>query len=100
MNFSQAHLIGATQLNVGTSAGFALEVSAPAYVNGWKLKYVSGGTLEIVNSGASIAFGTGYLVGTTELLEFNGPAKFYLKSTGATSVVHALMFKSAGATNS
>lgn len=63
------------------------------------LKYVSGGTLEIIGMTTQIVgqtltaaqlatlSGTGYLVGGTEVLQFSGPVQFYLSATGATTVV-------------
>lgn len=79
------------------------------------VKYLSGGTLEILqcSTGASLVSGgsqlfsapnfmsgstqtvamlaalsgTGYLMGTSEVLNFDGAPRFYLSSTGATTIV-------------
>ena len=61
------------------------------------LKYFSGGTLEVHGTnrtngstmpGASLAplIGTGYILGTSEVLSLAGPTRIYLMATGATAV--------------
>ena len=71
----------------------------------WKVKYLSGGTLEIVGaslgstlSQASLAglSGSGYLMGATEALDIDGPARFYLMAHGATTFVTLLREKTSG----
>lgn len=73
--------------------------------NSLLLKYFSGGTLEIIGVTAGVtltaaqlvtASGTGYLIGTSEILSLDGPARFYLSSLGATSVLHVITGRSAG----
>lgn len=93
--------VGATQLVVGVSS--ILKVQPSAYSFGYNLKLFSGSSLEFVNSCATLTgtgatgWGTGYLIGSSESVTFDGPATFYLAATGATAVVHCLMGKTAGA---
>ena len=61
------------------------------------IKIVSGNSLEVGGSyslltGASTAFtwGSGYLLGATEILSFNSTGNFYLAATGATVTAHIL----------
>lgn len=60
------------------------------------LKYFSGGTCEILGVASGVTYnaatlaalsGTGYLFGALEVVPLAGPVRFYLSSTGATSVV-------------
>ena len=94
--------IGATRIAVGMSS--IIKCSPTAYSFGINLKILSGGgTLEIVSSppsltGASSAVhGTGYPVGASESVTFDGPATFYLLATGATMVCTVLLGRTAGA---
>lgn len=96
--------MGATRYSVGTSQILRLAPLPGAAMS--VLKYISGGSLEIVNpvlSGASTAaasgWGAGYLMGTTETMPIYGPAVFYLAASGATCVVAlATGFSAGGAT--
>lgn len=72
---------------------------------GWLIKYpILGGTLEIAGStgmagGLSFAvqtWGAGYVMDATESIAIDGPASFYLRSAGATSVVHVVRTLTAG----
>lgn len=81
----RAYLLGATMINIGSS-GAAEAVSAPSNCVGGFFKIKSGaGTLAIVTAGTSLT--QGYLVGATEVVDFTGPAKFYLAATTATMVI-------------
>lgn len=87
------------------------------------VKYLSGGTLEILPASLGMSFvpgtstysapyfsagstqtaamlaalsGTGYLMGTSEALNITGPARFYLSATGATVVTTVIRGLSAG----
>lgn len=87
------------------------------------IKYLSGGTLEILPASLGASFvpgtstygsyaftagstqtaamlavlsGTGYLMGTSEALTFDGAPRLYLSSTGATSVVAIIKSLSSG----
>ncbi len=88
---SELAMLGATQFAVGLSQ--ILKVTPSAYQFAQTMKYLSGGSLEIVPaqpSGASTAasgsWGKGYLMSTTEIFNFGGPAVFYLAASGATAV--------------
>lgn len=121
--------VNATRFYVGvggTLAQFVDVVPGQIYTT---VKYMNGGTLEILPalSGTSllaaivaggtqsptIAFqpsagttqslaqlgnlaGTGYLMGTTEVFTFNGPARFYLSAQSATTLVCVTKHLSAG----
>lgn len=95
--------LGSTQIAVGLSQVLRLSMGAYQTVSAFKIG--SGGSLEIVkpqfsgsSTAAGSAWGTGYLLGTTEVVAVNGPAVYYLAATGATVVVHALIGYTAGVT--
>lgn len=95
-------VMGVTRISVGLSA--LVKVSPIGFQNTitWKIGS-GGGTLEIVPipvalSGSSAAgWGTGYLVGASEIFNIGGPCFYYLAATGATMVVHAAISLSEGA---
>lgn len=96
---------GATKLVVGPGATLALLVTGIAGEVGGILKYFSGGSLEIigVTTGQSLtaaqmvtALGTGYLLGTTEIVNTDGNARYYLMALGATSIAYSLKGLSSG----
>lgn len=85
----------------------------PGQINS-TFKFFSGGTCEILPAGltqsaigvyvgttqplgtlAAIS-GSGYCFSAGEVLTISGPAAFYLSSTGATSVLHAMFGKGQG----
>lgn len=79
--------LGATIIVIGLSATATVDLSATANVIGGFFKIQAGaGTLAIVQ-GASAISTAGYLVGATEVVELQGPAKFFLAATGATMSV-------------
>lgn len=88
-------LIGTTRINVGLSA--ITTVTGRAFQLAGSFKIISGGSLEIVN-GPSTGWGAGYLMGTSEVVNFAGPAQFYLAASGATVVVGLNWGYSAGTT--
>lgn len=99
--------MGGTIMNLGgvTAAIQPTRFLAPPNCVGGELRRLSGGSLEImpnVIAGGSIggasASGTGYLIGISQIISWEGPAAFYLAATGATVVVSALMKFSDGAT--
>lgn len=67
-----------------------------------RLKYASGGSLEIMGAslagvtGLAGAAGTGYLFGAAEAVEFTGPARYFLQATGATAVAYFIKGLSQG----
>lgn len=86
----------ASQVPVGSGATHAVFVDISPRQGALTLKLLSGSTLEIhgalngsTMAGASLAplIGTGYFLGTSEVLNIDGPARFYLMSTGATAIV-------------
>lgn len=99
----------------GSTQAFFLDV-IPGQVT-TTVKYISGGTLEIIgcttnagiNDPSKIAVsttfsvadlgalnGTGYLMGTTEILSVDGPIRVYLSSTGATTTVCLIKGRASG----
>lgn len=103
----RSYALGATQLVVAPGATNALLVSpAPGEVS-HGIKYISGGSLEILApplsydgyapgstwTGASLValLGRGYLMGTSEADNIDGPARYYLMATGATAIAHKLI---------
>lgn len=105
---------------IGATAAVFIDV-APGE-QGILVKYSSGGTLELLPAslGASFVYGTstvnynftsgstqtaamlialsgtGYLMGTSEILTLDGSPRFYLSSLGATSIVYVLKGVGAG----
>lgn len=100
MNSSDAiYGVGATQVIVPPGATNAQFIDVVSREVGIVFKYFTGGTLEIqtaVNgttmSGASLAglLGTGYILGTAEVMSIDGPCRFYLMATGTTATAHVL----------
>ena len=97
MNQNDIQGIGATQLVLGLSTIFRFR--AGDFVQWQRLEYLSGGSLEIVKGASTngTGWGTGYLMGTTEAIEFNGPATFYLAAKGATCIAQLLIGYTSGA---
>lgn len=96
---------GSTRIIVPIGATNALLFNPITGQNGMLLKWFSGGTLELIGVpyGATLtaqnladANQNHYIMGTTEILSLNGPARFYLSATGATVVAMSLAEKSAG----
>lgn len=89
---------GATQLTVGNST--VLRVIANPYESFNTLKYVSGGSLEILKpqfSGSSTAAGgsfkgLGYLLGSSEVFNLNSAQVFYLGTSGSTPAIAHLTY--------
>lgn len=86
---------GVTQLVIGLSS--VLFIPPREKQLSMALKYVSGGSLEIFPSpvGATagttatgVSWGSGYLMGTTEVFNVQGAPRFYLAATGATAIAH------------
>lgn len=84
-----------SQVVVAPGATNAVYISAEGGQGALLIKYLSGSTLEIQGSingstmaGASLAplIGTGYIMGTNEVLSLAGPARLYLMATGATTI--------------
>jgi hypothetical protein len=114
-SFDSCWSVGATRFQVPTGCTLALFIQPQQGQLGWQLKLLTGGTCEILPTGIGssilgLNFSTtvpignlaslstqGYMLQPTpEVLKIAGPASFYLSSTGATSVVAALLFKGQG----
>lgn len=87
--------LGATQIAVPAGISLNVQVIPPRACNGWFFKWVSGGTLAIVN-GNGITTAAGYIVGTTEVVQASGPAVFWLAASGSTSVLSFVASYSSG----
>lgn len=73
------------------SAGVTTTIDTAPGLNNRYLMYGSGGSLEILGTGASAAaVGSGFLVPTSQLIPLNGPAAFIVATTGATTVFTVL----------
>lgn len=81
----ERHVIGLSQI-VGVTV-------LPGQVS-TLFKYFSGGSLEI--GGASLTWGSGYLMAVGEALSIDNAATFYLAATGATTIAYSLRGRSAG----
>lgn len=113
----QIYGLQASRVNVGTGATLAFFLDVVPGQISTVIKYLSGGTLEIIGcttnaaindfskaaqgttySAADLASlsGTGYLMATNEVLSFAGPIRCYLSSTGATTIVHIIKGRSEG----
>lgn len=89
------NVIGATRIAVGLSTIIKVTCTS-SYQFANSLKWLSGGSLEIVQpqfsgsstqaGSASLGWGSGYILGTSEVFNVGGPATFYLAATGATAV--------------
>lgn len=104
-SFDATHGVDTSQIVVPVGATLAVLVSQNPGQNSTILKYFAGGTLEIfgvtygLTLGASALAslsGTGYIMGASEILSFNGPVRLYLSSTGATTTVMCLRGKTQG----
>jgi hypothetical protein len=87
------------------SGVFPVQVIPPAYCVGGEVRRVSGGSLEImpsVVSGGSIGGatvpGVGYLIGSSQVLSWEGPAAFFLGASGSTCIASVLFKYAAGST--
>ena len=88
--------LGATQVIVPPGATLAVLVQNLPLQNASTLKILSGGgSLEIhgtitgtTMAGSSLAplLGKGYILGASEVLNIDGPARFYLMATGQTMI--------------
>lgn len=84
---ARVYNLGVTQVVVGLSATVVVDVLTVAKAIGGFFKIQGGaGTLAIVQGVSNITT-AGYLVGATEVVELQGPARFYLAAAGATMTV-------------
>lgn len=91
----------------GVTVGVLIDGNAIAGNTYTRLKYHSGGTLHIigVTSGVTLAAAdldsaiTGnasYLLGSSEILELDGPARFYLGAEAATTIAYLIQGRTQG----
>ena len=87
------------QITVPAGGTNAILVTPVAGMVAGTIKIISGSSLEILQcpvgttlTGATLATmqGTGYLLGTSEVFNYGGAARYYLCATGATAVAHLL----------
>lgn len=97
--------LGTTNIIVPVGATVAVLIEGIAGQNSTLLKYVSGGTLSVVGVATGVtltaaelasAVGNHYVMGTSEVLSIDGPARFYLMATGATTTVSAIRGRTQG----
>ena len=92
-----------SRLTIAPGATLASFITNIDGQNSLTLKYLSGGTLEIIGAtningvqstiaAADLAAlsGTGYLIAANESLTFDGAPRFYLSATSATTIVQIL----------
>ncbi len=108
-------VMGLVTQRIAVGLSSAIELVPIQFQEGWLFKYpVVGGTLEICGStgiptqftagmtqgqGMTVpvqTWGAGYMVEVGESISIDGPARFYLRSTGATSVIHVIRTLTAG----
>lgn len=80
---------------VGTGASVFIGVTALPGQEAITVRYVSGGTVAIVNLPAAIGYSAGYLLPLTDL-KFDLSGTFWLQSSGATSIVQVIHHRSQG----
>lgn len=99
--------LGSTVMIIAPGATNALLVIPPAGEVSSLIKYGAGGSMELVQSQAGVTLtgsslvpliGTGYLMGTTETVNIDGPARYYIVATGATVTAYHLTGFSSGMT--
>jgi hypothetical protein len=97
--------IGTTQVTIGNSQ--VLRLTATNFETFSHVKYVSGGSLEILKpqlSGSSTAAGgsfktLGYLLGSTEVFNLNSAKAFYMGTSGSTpAIAHLAINLTSGVT--
>ena len=86
--------LGATLVNIGTNA--VVQILPPRGCNGVYFGWQSGGSLAIMNGAGTSGPLGGYLLGTTEHINLEGPATFFLGAGGATAIAAVVWKYSAG----
>jgi hypothetical protein len=85
--YTDTFQMGVTNIVVGTTVANNVQIMPGRCVNGGFFKIASGGgTLAIVNS-IGVTYSTGYVLGGSEVVSFQGPATFFLAASGATMTV-------------
>lgn len=114
-SYDSIFALGSTRIIVPVGSTLALFMQPFAGQISTVLKLTSGGTCEIFPAGQtqigvgvflgttvaaatlSAWAGSGYAFSASEVLTISGPVSYYLSSTGATSILHALFGKGQGA---
>ncbi len=86
--------LGVTQITIGTNV--VTQILPPRGTNGVYFGWQSGGSLAIMNGAGSSGNLGGFVLGTTERVNLDGPATFFLSASGATSVAGIVFKYSAG----
>ncbi len=86
--------LGVTQLTIGTNA--VVQVLPPRGCNGVYFGWQSGGSLAIMSGAGTSGPLGGFLLGTTERVNLDGPATFFLGAGGSTSIAGIAWKYSAG----
>ncbi len=85
--YTDTFQLGATNIVIGTTVANNVQVFPGRACNGGFFKIASGGgTLAIVQS-SGVTYSTGYVLGSQEVVSFQGPATFFLAASGATMTV-------------
>lgn len=94
--YTNTYLLGSTVMTVGLSGAVAF--IPPSGCNGGFFKInAGGGTLYLASSFSQAPGASLYPVGATEVISFEGPARFFLAAAGATmSVSVGLKYSSPG----
>lgn len=85
--------LGQTLIPVGLSA--TVQVIPPRGCNGIYFGWQSGGSLALSNQ-SGLSMGQCYLLGTTERINVDGPATFFLVAAGTTSMAGVVFKYSSG----
>lgn len=85
--------LGATQIVLGASTVTTLQPAA--YHSKWMFKKLSGGSYAVVE-GTTYSVSQGYMIGETEVIQIQGPAKFFLACSGITTTIQVMVGYSQG----
>ncbi len=83
-----------SRVAVGLSS--IIGITALAGQQALSLEYFDGGTLLIVNPGASMGWANGFIVPDSAILSFDAAGTIWLAATGATVTVNVLRGRSQG----
>ncbi len=95
--YTDTFQLGATNLVIGTGITQVAQIFPGRGVNGgfFKIAPGSGGTLALVQ-GLGSSHSSGYILGASEVVSFQGPATFFLAASGATATVSFVLSYNAG----
>jgi hypothetical protein len=114
-SYDSIYNVSSTQIVIAVGATLAHFFQPQPGQNSSVVKFVTGGTLEILNAGQTTMgslnlslpvtqsaqtlanlSGRGYIMTFGEALSFDGPASFYLSATGSTCIAHCVFGKGQG----